>query len=181
MTNEHLPKILIGITVIAVVAFLAWILISKPRFELPDTGLKTETVKGLDLPETAVAVDDWAFVDGDDVYFRSVMGTSTVKIPGAKGESFVRLTDRIEHQDPQVVADCSGIGNYAFYGDSKVLYLQQIWDTPRFQATKIEALREIDRATFASTGPTSFTAGGLTYDVKHTVGTTTCRYAVVPR
>lgn len=179
--SEHLPKIFISITVIAVIAFLAWILIEKPKFELPETGLKTEIVKGLDLPPTAVAVDEWAFVDGNDVYFRSVMGTSTVKIPGAKGRSFVRLSERIVNEDPQVVADCSGVGNYAFYGDSKLLYMNQIWDTPRFQATKIEALREIDRDSFTLTSPTTFTAGGFTYDVKHTVGTTTCRYAVFPR
>lgn len=144
------------------------------------TGLFTPPPE-LYLPQGAINVDDLSFTLNDGVYFRGSFGTSTVQIPDGDADSFARLSDIMTFSDPETSEQCGAPGRYAFYGDRKRVYFYQVWQTPTFRSTKVEAVKDIRMREFSLTSPLSIKGGTVAYDLSLEVASGTCAYILTKR
>lgn len=158
---------------IAVFGGLGWLL-SRDSGKLEAPGQIIREAEGTDIPETARSVDGYAFVDESGVYLRSAFSTSTMKIPDARPSSFRVVVPVTEFSNEEILATCTGPGNYSIYADSGTAYLFQFWKTETFASTKIEAVRELDLVKMAQSGAHEVTDGTKTLRIGYTLGTSTC-------
>lgn len=133
------------------------------------------------LPMGATNVDDLSFTLEDEVYFRGSFGTSTVQIPDGDADSFAQLSDIMTFPDPAISEQCGAPGRYAFYGDRKRVYFYQVWQTPTFRSTKVEAVKDIRKGEFSLTSPVSIEGGSVAYDLSLEVASGTCAYILTKR
>lgn len=128
------------------------------------------------LPVGATNVDDLSFTFEGDVYFRGSLGTSTVKIPDGDAASFAPLSEIMIFPDPAISEKCGAPGRYAFYADRKYVYFYQVWQTPTFRSTKVEAVKDIRKREFVLTSPVSVAGADVAYDLSLEVASGTCAY-----
>jgi len=142
-----------------------------------DSGKKTLPLEPeFTLPEGAVAVDEYAFVDEGVVYMRPLINAnSPLTVPSADPKTFRRLRDFSTYSDSDVVSDCGVAPIYAFYIDKHRPYFYQIWRAPKFRASQIDAMNGANPRGFVITGATTATDGNVRFTMKHIKNaTSTC-------
>ncbi len=127
------------------------------------------------LPSGAVAVDDYAFTNQGDVYFRSLTSTQPLPVPNAQADSFERVTSFMTYTDPTVVSACGAAPQYAYYRDEKQVYFYHYWRTPTFRSSHIDILIGLKPEDFILVSPTRIKVGAETFDLIYTQATSTCR------
>lgn len=194
-------KLLIGggVLVIILVLVAAWFWGAKPA-EAPVTGEtpgetatttdETGTVStpvvgkpntlpeepAFTLPEGAVALDEYAFILNDQVFFRSLTSKEPLAIPNSDAKSFEKISDFTTLPGDEVVADCGISGTYGFYADRKQVYFYQYWRAPKFRSSAIEVIVGADKDEFKVTGRTTATSGKDLIKVSYEKATTSCAY-----
>jgi hypothetical protein len=171
-------KLIAPIAIVAlVVGGIVWFVTQQtPESERPTRF--TQTAEGTDIPKAAKQLDDFTFVDESGVYIRSVMGTSTLKIPDADPETFHILSPLTEYANQEIQDFCKGPGRYGVYADRKKVYLFQAWKTPTFSKTKIEVVQGADPDSFTVEGPRSFMNEGSPMTFSYAFATTSCAYSI---
>ncbi len=127
------------------------------------------------LPEGATAVDGYAFIQDDQVYFRSLTGKAALGVPNSDAESFVRLSDFFSYSESAVVNDCGVAPLYAYYGDEKQVYFYQVWRAPEFRSSTVEVIVGAEKENFRVTSPLRATDGSRLFEVSYEKATTTCK------
>src|SRR3989344_5378075 len=126
------------------------------------------------LPEGATAIDGYAFIENNQVYFRSLTGATPFAIPNSDAESFKRLSSFMKYPGSEVVGACGGAPIYSYYGDKKQVYFYQIWRTPTFRSSKVEVIVGANTKDFNITGLLTATDGNRLFEVGYQKATTTC-------
>jgi len=126
------------------------------------------------LPEGATAIDGYAFIENNQVYFRSLTGAAPLAIPNSDAGSFTRLSDFMTYPGSEVVATCGGAPIYSYYGDEKQVYFYQVWRAPKFRSSKVEVIVGAKIEDFKVTGLQTATGGGRLFEVGYQKATTTC-------
>lgn len=199
LSKEHLPLIVGGLLMFALIGGYALTRPSSPVSEPTATttpaaatttpagpGIATSTVvapkqktlppeQPFVLPEGATAVDAYAYIQNDSVYFRSLTGKAPLNVWDANANSFHRVGDFMTYPGNAVVADCGAAPIYSYYSDNKRLYFYQVWRTPTFRSSTVEAVQGAKAKEFELTGLTTATDGSTLYEVNYRKATTTCR------
>ena len=136
-------------------------------------GLPPEPV--FTLPESAVAIDEYAFVDGGAVYFRPVAGEDPLLVQTADPDSFRSVQPPSVYPGSDVVRDCGAAPIYAFYVDGRRPYFYQVWRAPEYRAERVDVMNGADVENFSITSLTSATDGKIRFDIGYKLSTTTCR------
>lgn len=147
--------------------------VSTPVVGKPDT-LPSEPA--FTLPEGAVALDEYAFILDNQVFFRSLTNKEPLAIPNSDAKTFAKISDFTTLPGDAVVADCGISGTYGFYADRKQVYFYQYWRAPKFRSSAIEIIVGADRDDFKVTGRTTATSGKDLIKVTYDKATTTCAY-----
>lgn len=132
------------------------------------------------LPEGAVAVDGYAYIQRSSVFFRSLTGGQPLRIPNAHTATFERLTDFFTYPGEAVVRDCGAAPLYAFYGDERQVYLYQVWRAPKFRTSRVEVIVGVKKDEFELIhpqvvgDPTSLFTVGYTVTTSTTTSVSTC-------
>lgn len=201
-----LAKILFGAAALAAVGAAAYALFFKPPVSLfspgksgsffPETGdsvttspegsAATTTASGKKktlppepvfvLPEGAAAIDDYVFVQKNEVHFRSLTGTSSLAIPDADPDTFKRVADFITYPGEAIQQECGAAGTYTYYKDKSRVYFYQFWRAPKFRSSKIEVLADVLPSEFAVEDMTHARAGDQRMQVEYKVATSTCSF-----
>lgn len=145
---------------------------STPSEDTPRKGLPPEPA--FTLPQGAEALDDYAYLMDDGVYFRSITSTEPLKIPDADAATFGRLAEFFTYTANNVQDDCGGTPIYTYYGDSKRIYFYQIWRAEHFRTSQIEVIVGAEEEDFRVTGMNTATDGVGQFEVTHKVATSTC-------
>lgn len=146
---------------------------STPSTEIPRKGLPPEPA--FTLPQGAEALDDYAYLMDDGVYFRSITSTEPLRIPNADASTFKRLADFLTYSANGVVGDCGDTALYTYYADEDRVYFYQIWRTDHFRTSQIEVIAGTKAKDFDITGPLSATDGTRSFAVTHKqAATSTC-------
>ena len=199
---ERLPLIIGGVLVLALIA---WFFLNRPAASPEDfisTATTTSTVatttptaattttvapkkqKTLPpelpfvLPPGATAIDGYAYVENNSVYFRSLTGKAPLHVWDAKASTFHRVGSFMTYPGTAIVSDCGAAPLYTYYTDNKRLYFYQVWRTPTFRSSTVEAVPNIQATDFTVTGPRESTDGITLFEVNYrppTTATSTCR------
>lgn len=137
-------------------------------------GLPAEPV--FTLPDGAQAIDDYSFIQNDQVYFRSLTSPNPLAIPNSDAGTFERLTPFMVSPDLTIVAACGASGSYAFYSDAKSLYFYQYWRAPEFRSSQIEVVANIAPKDFEKLSDTLYSDGENEFKIGYKKATTTCSY-----
>lgn len=170
------PRTLFSIAALLVLLGAGVWLYQSGRF----TDLTTPTPERY-LPVGATNVDDLSFTFEGDVYFRGSLGTSAVQIPDGDADSFEPLSEIFTYPDPEISVKCGAPGRYAFYADRKYVYFYQVWQTPTFRSTKVEAVKDIRKGEFTLISPVSIEGASVGYDLSLEVASGTCAYKLTRR
>src|SRR3989344_706484 len=196
MSSRKNTFVLIGIVI--VLALAAWLLLRPTPLqgvpggaEAGGVALSTETAASSTpveppkqktlppeppfvLPEGATAIDGYAFIENNQVYFRSLTGATPFAIPNSDAESFKRLSSFMKYPGSEVVGACGGAPIYSYYGDKKQVYFYQVWRTPTFRSSKVEVIIGAKTEDFRITGLQTATDGDRLFEVGYQKATTTC-------
>lgn len=125
-------------------------------------------------------VGDYAYIQAGKAYFRSVTGKEDLPIPNSDAATFRSIVDFVTYPSSStIVAECGGVGGYGVYADINVAYFYQVWRTPLFTASKIEAVPISSPNSFAALGNGSFTDGSTIFNVNYYItDTRTCRFTL---
>lgn len=126
------------------------------------------------LPNGATKIDDYAYLQDGVVYFKSLIGTTSLAIPKSDAGSFEKLADFATYTGGNVIRDCGAAPLYAFYGDDNQVYFYQVWRAPEFRSSQIEVIVGAKKNSFEVTSPTTATSGNLALNLSYQVATTTC-------
>ena len=126
------------------------------------------------LPLGATAVDEYAFIQNDTVYFRSLTGKTPLAIPNSNAGSFKRLGDFVMYPGSDVVSECGAAPVYTYYGDEKQVYFYQVWRAPTFRSSQIEVIIGAQTENFKIIDVRTTTDGGRLFEVGYKKATTTC-------
>lgn len=172
-TSNKFPKLALAIGVLVVVAILGAVLLMMPKGpQTPDQIIRE--AENVPIPPNARAIDAFVFVDDQNVYIKSIHGTSTTRIPQADPSSFAAVGE-INNYGPQEVLDfCKGAGLYSLYKDRSKVYFFQAWKTESFAKTKIEVVKGLDPDTLTATEGTYTDANHPSLTIGHAFATTTC-------
>lgn len=127
------------------------------------------------LPEGASAIDGYAFIQNDQVYFRSLTGAAPLAIPHSDAESFKRLSGFMTYPGTAVVNTCGAAPIYAYYGDKKQVYFYQVWRAPTFRSSTVEVIVDAKMQDFSITGLQTATEGNRLFEIGFEKATTTCK------
>ena len=127
------------------------------------------------LPAGATAIDAYAYVQNNSVYFRSLTGKTPLNVWDANANSFHRVGDFVTYPGNAVVGDCGAAPIYTYYSDNTRLYFYQVWRTPTFRSSTVEAVQDAKARDFELTGLTTATDGSTSYEVSYRKATSTCR------
>lgn len=128
------------------------------------------------LPDGATALDDYAYVLADQVYFRSITNKAPLAIPNSDAETFAKLSDFTVFPGDKIVSDCGASGTYGYYGDKKQVYFYQFWRSPQFRSSTIEVIVGVAPTDFKVTGATTATDDGQILKVSYEKATSTCKF-----
>jgi hypothetical protein len=129
------------------------------------------------LPEDATAVDDYAFLVDDTVYFRSLTSVNPLAIPNSDAGSFEKLTPFMTYQGSAIVKDCGASGTYGYYADDGQVYFYQFWRAPEFRSSRIEVIVGAKKKDFEVTGPLTAEDRKHEFSVAYRqAATSTCEY-----
>jgi hypothetical protein len=129
------------------------------------------------LPEGAMAIDDYAYIENGAVYFKTlVAGNSPLPVLNADPKSFKRLQSFSTYPGSDVVRDCGASPIYTFYIDNYRPYFYQVWRAPEFRATQVDAMNGAKVQNFSVTSLTAANDGRTHFDIAYyKTGTSTCR------
>lgn len=190
--------------IVLVLAGIAWVaLATPPAPALPEPGAVPGTASTTDLvatsstaqlptkktlaPETpfvlppgAVAIDGYAYIENDLVYFRSLTGKTPLAIPNSDAESFTRLSNFMTYPGTEVVTACGAAPLYAYYGDDKHVYFYQVWRASTFRSSRVEVIIGAKTDDFRVTGLETATDGSHLYEVEYgkATATSTCKLSL---
>lgn len=199
MTKKQKVLIGVGALVIIVAVGIAWFWGAKPASapvtgENPDqvatttdeTGATGTPIVGkpntlptepeFTLPEGAVALDAYAFILDNQVFFRSLTNKEPLAIPNSDAKTFEKISDFTTLPGDDIVQDCGISGTYGFYADRKQVYFYQYWRAPKFRSSSIEIIVGADKEDFKVTGRTTAVSGKDLIKVEYEKATTTCAY-----
>ena len=127
------------------------------------------------LPEGAITLDEYAFIDGGAVYFRPVAGDDPLLVQTANPASFRSVQPPSVYPGSDVVRDCGAAPIYAFYVDGRRPYFYQVWRAPEYRVNQVDVMNGADVKNFSVTSLTSATDSHIRFDIGYKLGTTTCR------
>ncbi|HYD92947.1 MAG TPA: hypothetical protein VEB18_00600 [Candidatus Paceibacterota bacterium] len=128
------------------------------------------------LPQGATRVDEYSYIENNTVFFRSLTGNAALAVPDADAETFKRLNDFTAYTGANVIANCGAAPQYAFYVDNTRAYFYQVWRTPSFRATQVDAMIGTNPDRFRITGATTSTDGNTDFTITYrTTDSGTCR------
>jgi len=127
------------------------------------------------LPVGATAIDEYAFIIDNVVYFRSLINKEPLKIPNSEGASFKRLNEFVTYPGTAVLQDCGAAPVYTYYGDNTQVYFYQIWRAPEFRTSQIEVVVDAKMKDFQIIDALTAVDANRRFTVGYTKATTTCK------
>ncbi len=201
MTTKQKMYIGAGVLVVVLILGAVWFWgqgtgVTTPLAQVPEAEVATttdttthtpiaSTIKNLPpepifiLPFGATAIDDYAFVQDGQLYFRSLTSKSPLAIPDSDGDSFEKLSQFMTFPGTQIVKDCGASGTYGYYGDDKHVYFYQFWRAPEFRSSTIEVVVGVKKKDFEVLSQASASDGTHDYAIEYEVATSTCKYNLV--
>lgn len=134
------------------------------------------------LPEGAVAIDEYTFIENGLVNFISITGKTPLTIPNSDAKTFKRLTDVMTYPGSAIVNDCGAAGRYTFYGDKKQVYFYEFWRTSQFRSSTITVVKNSSIDNFELVDPRHIRNSVGTLALTYTkTASSTCSFALTPQ
>lgn len=127
------------------------------------------------LPEGATALDDYAFILNDQVYFRSLTNKEPLAIPKSDADSFEKISDFQVFPGTEIVEACGASATYGYYADDKAVYFYQFWRSPKFRSSTIEVIVDANKDDFKVSGVTTALDGKQILKVSYEKTEKTCK------